>query len=55
MSEQQIIEYLCSLADKSAMVQRLMKNKVGLRSLAHSLWSAGKCSVKQIDRLIFPD
>lgn len=54
MSEQQIAEYLYSLADKSDMVQRLVKNKIGLKSLAHSLWAAGKCSARQIDSLIFP-
>lgn len=55
MSEQQIVEYLYSLADKSDMIQRLVKNKTGLKSLAHSLWAAGKCSAKQIDCLIFSD
>ena len=55
MSEQQIAEYLYSLADKSDMVQRLISNKAGLKSLAHSLWVAGKCSAKQIDCLIFSD
>ena len=55
MSEQQIAEYLYSLADKSDMVQRLIRNKVGLKNLAHSLWVAGKCSAKQIDCLIFSD
>ena len=55
MSEQQIAEYLYSLANKSDMVQRLVKNKIGLKSLAHSLWAAGKCSAKQIDYLIFSD
>ena len=55
MSEQQIAEYLYSLADKSDMVQRLISNKAGLKNLAHSVWVAGKCSAKQIDCLIFSD
>ena len=55
MSEQQIAEYLYSLADKSDMVQRLIRNKIGLKNLAHRLWAAGKCSAKQIDCLIFSD
>ena len=55
MSEQQIAEYLCSLVDRSALIQRLISNKAGLKNLAHSLWVAGKCSAKQIDCLIFLD
>lgn len=55
MSEQQITEYLYSLANKSDMVQRLTKNKAALKNLAHSLWAAGKCLAGQIDSLIFPE